>query len=355
MGEGQLSLTKKYLDYAISKSASDLHLIVDIEPTIRVDGKLSPVPEAKSLTSDDINKMISEFVPENIITKFRQRKEVDFSFGYQEVRFRVNLYYQKGYEAISLRLITKEIRSIEELNLPPILEKFTERSQGLVIITGPTGSGKSTSLAAMIQRINKTQKKHIISIEDPIEYVFEHDKSIISQREIGTDSDGFSNALRSALREDPDVVLVGEMRDLETIETVLTIAETGHLVFTTLHTNSAAQTADRIINVFPSHMRQQVSNQLASILLGVVSQRLIPKVGGGRVMASEIMLASSAIRSLIREGKTYQIPNIIQTSASEGMISLDKVLAEYVSRGDITLEDALTWAQDPKSFKMMVY
>lgn len=354
MGEGT-SQTKQFLDYSIEKGASDLHLIVGIPPTIRVDGKLMPIPESKGLTGENIRKMLTEFVPENIVKKFHDQKEVDFSFGYKDVRFRVNLYYQKGFEAISLRLITKEIRTIEELNLPPILEKFTEHSQGLVIITGPTGSGKSTSLAAMIQKINKTQKKHVISIEDPIEYVFEHDKSIVSQREIGTDSDSSANALRSALREDPDVVLVGEMRDLETIETVLTIAETGHLVFTTLHTNSAAQTADRIINVFPAHMRQQVSNQLASILLGVVSQRLIPKIGGGRVMASEIMLANSGIRSLIRENKTYQIPNVIQTSASEGMISLDKVLAEYVSRGDISLEDALTWAQDPKGFKMMVY
>lgn len=345
----------KYLDFTVEKNASDLHLISGIPATIRVDGKLSSVPEAAPLTPTTIRGLIADFVPVELLKILKEKKEVDFSFGYKEVRFRVNLYYQKGCETVSLRMIPKQIRSIEELGLPPIMEKFAEHNQGFVIITGPTGSGKSTTLAAMIDMVNSTQRKHIVTIEDPIEYVFEHKKSIISQREIGTDSDSFGNAMRSALREDPDIVLVGEMRDLETIEAALTIAETGHLVLTTLHTNSAAQTADRIINVFPSHLRQQVSNQLASVLLGVISQRLIPKVGGGRVLAAETMIANSAVRSLIRDGKTYQIPNIIQTSASEGMISLDKVLAEYVSRGDITIEDALAWAQDAKSFKMMVY
>jgi len=345
----------KYLEYAIEKNASDLHLTVGISPTVRIDGKLFSVPEAPVCDSEKIAEFIGGFTPAEMIEKFKKQKELDFSFGYKDMRFRVNIYYQKGYEAVSLRLIPKQIQTIKELGLPPILEKFTEHNQGFVILTGPTGSGKSTTLAALINGINENQRKHIITIEDPIEYVFEHKKSVISQREIGPDTDSFSLALRSALREDPDVVLVGEMRDLETIEAALTIAETGHLVFATLDTNSAAQTADRIINVFPSHLRQQVSSQLASVLLGVVSQRLIPKINGGRVMAAEIMLANSAIKSLIREGKTYQIPNVIQTSASEGMISLDKVLAEYVSRGDITLEDALTWAQDPKSFKMMVY
>jgi len=330
-------------------------LSVSIPPTIRIDGKLVAIPDTAVLNQDKIRELIASFTPKEMVDAFRQRKELDFSFGFKDVRFRVNLYYQKGFESASLRLIPTNIKTIKDLGLPPILEKFTEHTQGFVIITGPTGSGKSTSLAALINKINEEQRKHIITIEDPIEYVFEHKQSIISQREIGPDTDSFGKALRSVLREDPDVVLIGEMRDLETIEAALTIAETGHLVFSTLHTNSSSQTADRIINVFPEHMRQQVANQLASVLLGVVSQRLIPKVGGGRVLAAEIMLGNSAIRSLIREGKTYQIPNIIQTSASEGMISLDKVLAEYVSKGEITLEDALTWAIDPKSFKMMVY
>lgn len=345
----------KYLDFAVAKGASDLHLTVGVAPTVRIDGRLLVVPESPVMTEESVKSFIASFTPADLLEKFTQKKEIDFSFGYKDMRFRVNVYYQKGFEAASLRLIPKQIRGIKELGLPPILEKFTEHSQGFVILAGPTGSGKSTTLAALIDRINKEQRRHIVTIEDPIEYVFEHDKSIISQREIGADTDSFARALRSSLREDPDVVLVGEMRDLETVEAAITIAETGHLVFATLHTNSAAQAADRIISIFPSHMRQQVASQLASVLLGVVSQRLIPKINGGRVMAAEIMIANSAIKSLIRESKTYQIPNVIQTSASEGMISLDKVLAEYVSRGDITLEDALMWAEDPKSFKMMVY
>lgn len=289
------------------------------------------------------------------VERLRQRKEIDFSFGFQQTRFRSNVFYQKGYLSTSLRLISLKVKTIEELGLPPILEKFTLVSQGLVIITGPTGHGKSTTLAAVIEHMNQNRSDHIITIEDPIEYVFEHKKSIISQREVSSDTNSFSRALRSALRQDPDVILVGEMRDLETIDAALTLAETGHLVFTTLHTNSASQTADRIIDVFPPHQQQQIRMQLANVLLGVVSQRLMPRISGGRVLACEIMMANSAVRNTIREGKTHQLPNIIQTSASEGMISLDKVLAELVSKGEITIDDALAWSLDPKAFKMMVY
>ncbi|OPZ23802.1 MAG: Twitching mobility protein [bacterium ADurb.BinA186] len=356
MAEGKLSPEmSKYLEYAISKNASDIHINVGVPVTLRVDGKLFSIPEVPPLTQVKAKELIAGFASEDILILLKQKKEIDFSFGYKEMRFRVNIFYQKGYESASLRLIPSTIRGFGDLGLPPILEKFTEPSQGFVIITGPTGSGKSTTLAAMIDKINAEKRDHIITIEDPIEYVFAHKKSLVSQREVGQDTNTFARALRSALREDPDVVLVGEMRDLETIDAALTMAETGHLVFTTLHTNSAAQTADRIVSVFPPHQQQQVRSQLASVLLGVVSQRLIPKVNGGRVMAAEIMIANSAIRSLIREGKVHQIPNVIQTSAAEGMISLDKVLAELVSRGEITLEDALSWSLDPKSFKMMVY
>lgn len=355
MAESGNSAIAQYLDFAVSKNASDLHLSVGIPAVVRIDGKLISVPQVPVLQEKEVVSLISSFTPEDMLGTVKQKKEIDFSFGYKEMRFRVNVYYQKGSMAASLRLIPRTIRSFSELGLPPILERFTEQNQGLVIISGPTGSGKSTTLAAIMDRINQEQRKHIITIEDPIEYVFDHKKSIISQREVGSDTNTFARALRSALREDPDVVLVGEMRDLETIESALIMAETGHLVFTTLHTISAAQTADRIVSVFPPHLQQQVSSQLASVLLGVVSQRLISKVGGGRVLAAEIMIANPAIKSLIREGKNYQIPNVIQTSASEGMISLDKVLAEFVSRGDVTLEDALTWSIDPKSFKMMVY
>lgn len=344
-----------YLDYAISKHASDIHINVGIPITLRVDGKLFSIPDMAALTEAKARELVSGVADDDLMTALEQKKEVDFSFGYKEMRFRANLYYQRGNIAASLRLIPSTIRSVKDLGLPPILEKFTEHSQGFVIITGPTGSGKSTTLAALIDKINEERREHIITIEDPIEYVFEHKKSIISQREVGQDTNTFARALRSCLREDPDVVLVGEMRDLETIDAALTLAETGHLVFTTLHTNSAAQTADRIVSVFPPHQQQQVRSQLASVLLGVVSQRLIPRVNGGRVLAAEIMIANSAIKSLIRDNKVHQIPNIIQTAASEGMISLDKVLAELVSRGEISLEDALTWSIDPKSLKMMVY
>lgn len=344
-----------YLNYAVEKNASDIHITVGVPPTVRIDGNLMPIPDAPIVTDEIAQQLVATFTPAELLTSLKQKREIDFSFGYQSMRFRANVYYQKGNMSASLRIIPKEIRNFKELNLPPILEKFTEHSQGFVIIAGPTGSGKSTTLAALIDKINSEKKKHIVTIEDPIEYVFEHKQSLISQREVGSDTNSFARALRSALREDPDVVLIGEMRDLETIEAAITLAETGHLVFTTLHTNSAAQTADRIVNVFPPHLQQQISSQLASVLLGVVSQRLIPKIGGGRVLAAEIMVANSAVKSLIRENKNYQIPNVIQTSASEGMISLDKVLAEYVSRGDISLEEALNYSLDPKSFKMMVY
>lgn len=355
MTEKKNSEIASYLDFAVSKNASDLHINVGVPATVRIDGKLLSIPDAAVVTEQKAKDLITSFTPSDLLLTLKQKREVDFSFGYQNMRFRVNIYYQKGSLSASLRLIPKDIRTFKDLGLPPILEKFTEPSQGFVVITGPTGSGKSSTLAALIDKINTEKSKHIVTIEDPIEYVFEHKKSLISQREVGSDTNSFTRALRSALREDPDVVLVGEMRDLETIEAALTLAETGHLVLTTLHTNSSAQTADRIVNVFPPHMQQQIQSQFASCLLGVVSQRLIPKVGGGRVLAAEIMVANPAVKSLIREGKNYQIPNIIQTSAAEGMISLDKVLAEYVSRGDITLEDALNYSLDPKSFKMMVY
>jgi len=346
---------KKLLDFAIEKKASDLHLTVGVPPMVRIDGKLAGVPQEGALTAETVGKLIQSFMTNEQLERLKLRKEVDFSFGYQDTRFRTNTYFQKGNMAASLRLIPKQIKNITDLGLPPILEKFIMPSQGFFIITGPTGHGKSTTLAAMINQINHSRAEHIVTIEDPIEYVFEHDKSIISQREVGSDTNSFARALRSSLREDPNVVLVGEMRDLETIDAALTLAETGHLVFTTLHTNSAAQTADRIIDVFPPHQQQQVRMQVANVLLGVVSQRLLPRTAGGRMVACEIMVANSAVRSTIREGKTHQLPNIIQTSAAEGMITMDKVLAELVSKGEITIDNALAWAIDPKAFKMMVY
>ena len=347
---------KSLLELAVRRKASDLHLTTGVKPTLRIDGKLIPVDDEEVLNDKMASELVTDIMTDAQEKRFKVKKELDFSFGYaNKVRFRVNAFYQKGQMAAALRLIPNQIKPITELNLPPILEKFALASQGFVIVTGPTGHGKSTTLAAIIDHINKTRAEHIVTIEDPIEYVFAHNKSIVEQREVYNDTHSFARALRSALREDPNVVLVGEMRDLESIEAALTIAETGHLVFTTLHTNTAAQTADRIIDVFPPHQQQQVRQQLANVLLGVVSQRLIPKIGGGRLPAIEIMLANSAVRNVIREGKTHQLPNIIATSLSEGMINLDKVLADLVSKGEIKVDDALTWAQDPKAFKMSVY
>lgn len=355
MAEAMITEMKRMLDQAIEKGASDLHVTVGVVPMLRVDGKLMPVSDSEVITAETAERLLLSIMTAEQVERLHQRRELDFSFGYQKNRFRTNVFYQKGNIGAALRLIPVAIKSMEELGIPPILERFTEPSQGFVIITGPTGHGKSTTLAALIESINQKRADHIITIEDPIEYVFEHKKSIIVQREVGTDTNSFARALRSALREDPNVILVGEMRDLETFETALTLAETGHLVFTTLHTNSAAQAADRIIDVFPPHQQQQVRNQLSNVLLGVVSQRLLPRVQGGRVLATEIMVANSAVRNTIRDGKSNQLANIIQTSASEGMIALDKVLAELVSRGEITIDIALQWALDPKAFKMMVY
>lgn len=352
---GLIPEMKNLLDQAVAKKASDLHLTVGVPPMLRIDGRLMAVPGEEVLAGEKALKLVQSFMTSEQLERLKVRKELDFSFGYQNMRFRTNAYYQKGYIAASLRLIPRLIKNFTELGLPPVLERFTTAAQGFVIITGPTGHGKSTTLAALINHINHSRSEHIVTIEDPVEYVFEHEKSIISQREVGSDTNTFARALRSCLREDPNVILVGEMRDLETIEAALTLAETGHLVFTTLHTNSAAQTADRIIDVFPPHQQQQVRMQLANVLLGVISQRLIPKVQGGRTVACEIMISNSAVRNTIREGKTHQLANIIQTSAAEGMISMDKVLAELVSKGEITIDNALTWAFDPKAFKMMVY
>ncbi|MBU2595497.1 type IV pilus twitching motility protein PilT [Patescibacteria group bacterium] len=339
---------------AVKRNASDIHLTANVPVMFRIDGRLEPFQS--ELDNKHSESIILSFMDDFQKERLKREKEVDFSFSYvKDVRFRVNVFYQRGDLSASMRLIPSKIKTFEELGLPPVIEKFITPSQGFVIVTGPTGHGKSTTLASMVDYINHTRKEHIITIEDPIEYMFHNDKSVIEQREVYSDTRSFARALRSALREDPNVILIGEMRDLETISAALTLAETGHLVYTTLHTNDAAQTADRIIDVFPPHQQQQVRQQLANVLLGVVSQRLLPRTSGGRIIACEILIANNAIRNVIREGKTHQLPNIIQTSVSEGMITLDKVLSELVSKGEVSLDDALAWASDPKSFKMKVY
>ncbi len=344
----------EYITAAINQKASDIHLISGAPAVVRRFGRLYTVSEGP-LSPDTVAKMIQSVLSEKTFEDFLNKKELDFSVASGNVRLRANAYFEKSSPALSLRLITADIPKIQELGLPEVVRNFTKSSQGFLLITGPTGHGKSTTLAALVEHINTERSEHIITLEDPIEYIFTPRRSIISQREVGVDTLNFADALRSALREDPNVILVGEMRDLETIEAALTLAETGHLVFATLHTNSAAQTADRIVDVFPSHKQSQIRLQLSSVLLGIVSQRLLPKIQGGRILACEVLVANNAVRNLIREGKNHQIPNVIATGAADGMISLDKQLVQLVTQGFITAEEATSWAVDQKNFKLQLY
>lgn len=336
----------------LERGASDLHLVAGKPPAIRVDSKLLELKDYDVLSGNAIGTMLDVLLDTEQKRKtFRDEKELDFSFSFKDnLRFRVNAYYQKGYPAAALRLVPNKIRTVEQLNLPASIKSFIDYAQGLVLVVGPTGHGKSTTLAALIDLVNHTRAEHIVTIEDPIEYVYIQDKSFINQREVGQDTKSFGKALRSVLREDADVVLVGEMRDLESIATTITIAETGHLVFATLHTNNAAQTVDRIIDVFPAYQQNQIRAQLASILIGVVSQRLLPKIGGGRVPAVEIMVTNNAVANVIREGKTYELPNIIHTSAASGMVALDKSLADLVKSNAVQVEDVLSYVSDHDTF-----
>lgn len=346
---------KNLLRIVAQQNASDLHLVVGRYPTIRVDGRLVPLEQDSVLTQTDTKAMVEVILSEENKKKLMESGQVDFSHSFEEkARFRVNAFFQQGNISMAFRLIPKEIRTLEQLNVPEILYDFTKHSQGLFLIVGPVGQGKSTTLAALINHINHTQEKHIITIEDPIEYIYEQDKCIINQREVFQDSKSFQTALKAVFREDANVVLVGEMRDLETISTAITAAETGHLIFATLHTNDSPQTIDRIIDVFPPHQQSQVRMQLASSLLGVVSQRLVPKVDGGRLPAMEIMLKNHAIENLIREGKTYQIDNVIETSSDQSMIPLDKSLAELVRRGLVSIDTALAYAKDSRNFQNLL-
>jgi len=329
------------LETVVKRESSDLHLIVGAMPTLRIDGRLVPIEGSQPLDSEIAEKLIFSLLTAEQKEIFLANKEIDFSFALGEVaRFRVNCYYQKGYLAAALRYIPTQIRKMEDLGIPRLVQRFTKLPQGFILVTGPTGHGKSTTLAALIDEINQTRPVHIITIEDPIEYVFSHRQGLVSQRELHLDTHSWEIALRSVLREDPDVVLIGEMRDFETIAAALTIAETGHLVFATLHTNNAAQTVDRIIDVFPEHQQAQVQAQLANTIEGIVSQRLIPAIGGGRVLASEILFATPALRALIRERKTHQINNLITTSSALGMQTLEQSLAHLIRAGKITLEEA---------------
>ena len=335
------------LEEVIKRKSSDLHLQVGIPPMLRVDGVLMPVSGAEALTEETVESLVFAILDDDQKKILLKDKEFDFSFAFGDLgRFRVNAFHERGNIAAALRLIPSEIMSVEQLGLPAIVSKFANYPRGLVLITGPTGSGKSTTLAAMINKINQERAAHIITIEDPIEYTHKSNKSVIVQREVHYDTYSFGAALRSALRQDPDVVLLGEMRDLETIASAITIAETGHLVFATLHTNSAAQSIDRMIDVFPPHQQPQIRSQLSNILMAICSQRLVPTIGGGRVAAAEILIATPAVRNIIREGKTHQLDAVIQTGADHGMQSMDKTLINLIHAGTITYDEARNVAVD---------
>jgi len=343
------------LEEVVRRKASDLHIQVGLPPVMRVDGALVPIGGITDLDNKTIEALIFSILDEEQKAILVKDKEFDFSFAFGDLgRFRVNLFHERGNLAGAFRLLNNEIPSIEQLKLPPIIEKFSEFPRGLVLVTGPTGSGKSTTLAAMINKINQEKAVHIITVEDPIEYTHRSIKSIIVQREVHYDTYSFSAALRSVLREDPDVVMLGEMRDLETIANAITIAETGHLVFATLHTNGAAQSIDRMIDVFPPHQQAQVRSQLSNILMAIVSQRLVPSVGGGRIPAAEILVANPAVRNLIREGKIQQMEAIIQTGGEFGMQSMDKTLVGLVHSGEITYDEARNFAVDLKELDRLM-
>jgi twitching motility protein PilT len=338
---------ERLLQAGFELKASDIHITVGVPPVMRINGDLRKYGQ-ESLLPEDTEGMAKAIIPEKMWERFKEQGELDFSYGIPGVsRFRVNTYHQRGCVSMAIRIVPTSIPTIEDLKLPEILKKISEKPQGLVLVTGPTGSGKSTTLAAMIQYMNETMRKHIITLEDPIEYLHKHGSSIIDQREVGFDTNNFANGLRAALRQDPDVILVGEMRDLETIQTAITAAETGHLVFGTLHTSSAPATINRIIDVFPPSQQAQIRIQLASVLVSVVSQRLFPTIEKqGRIGATEILINNSAVANLIRNEKIHQIISIMQTSRSYGMHTLEMDVKELVQKGMISRDSAEPYLQE---------
>lgn len=343
------------LEEVIRAKASDLHLQVGLPPMLRVDGSLIPVNGTPVLDDQMTERLIFSILDEGQQQILLKDKEFDFSFSFGNLmRFRVNAFHERGNLAVALRAIPNEIKSVSELGMPPVVATFADFPRGLVLVTGPTGSGKSTTLAALVDKINTEKSYHIITIEDPIEFTHQSKKSVVVQREVHYDTYSFSAALRSTLRQDPDVVLIGEMRDLETISAAITIAETGHLVLATLHTNSAAQSIDRMIDVFPPHQQPQVRSQLANMIQGICSQRLIPAIGGGRVVAAEVLVANSAVRNIIREGKTHQLDAVIQTGADQGMQTMDRTLVKLIQTGAITYDEARNFAVDVNEFNRLI-
>ena len=338
----------------IEEGGSDLHFSAGYNPAIRVHGNLFFLKKINVLSQEDVLGVMTELLSPEYKERFLREKEIDFSYGTDKARFRGNCFFSQGTIGISLRLIAKKIKTLQELNLPQILETFTQKEQGFFLVVGPVGNGKTTTLATMLEIINQNRSGHIVTIEDPIEYVFEKGQSIIDQREVELDTKDFASALKSVFRQDADVLMIGEMRGLETIATSVTAAETGHLVFSTLHTNDAAQTIDRIIDVFPAGQQSQIRMQLAGSLLGIFSQRLVPRISGGVIPAYELLIKNTAVANLIREARTYEIPNVIGTGTREGMVSLDKSLSDLVRAGEITIENARRYSLQTESLERLL-
>lgn len=338
---------------AIKEGGSDIHFSVGSHPIVRISGDLIPLTRKPELTAEDTVGFIRELLDDQKLKRFLDTQEIDFSYEYQDTRLRGNAFFQKGVVSIVMRLVPK-IKTLTELNLPPILATFAEKRQGFFLVVGPVGHGKSTTLAALISLINQNRREHIVTVEDPIEYVYVKDKSIIDQREVGLDTKDFQSALKSVFREDVDVILIGEMRNAETIATAVTAAETGHLVFSTLHTNSASQTVDRIIDAFPGDQQDQIRTQLAGSLLGIFSQRLVPRISGGLIPAYELLINNNAVANLIRERRTNEINLVIETGTEQGMIDLNRSLVDLVRRGEITVESAFSYSTDPHALERLL-
>ena len=351
----RLEYIKKLLDVVVAQEASDLDISVGHPPNIRITGQLVPLSQEPVITKQDSEALADSIMSEDQKKRLLEQKEADFSYDHGEKgRFRVNVFFQRGSISLALRFIPSKIRTIEELNLPPILHSFTTRPQGLVLVTGASSQGKSTTLAAMLNEINQTRAVHIITIEDPIEYTYPISRAIVEQREIPIDARDFPSALRASLRQNPDVIMVGEMRDLETISTAITAAETGHLVFATLHTNSSAQSIHRIVDIFPAGQQNQIRFQLSSSLLGIISQRLVPRIKGGFIPVCEVLVSNNAVFTLIRENKIHEIPAVIETSAKEGMISTSRAMVDLVRKKEISLKNAIEYASDPNEVRNLL-
>jgi twitching motility protein PilT len=347
--QADTSLLEPWLNYLWQTSATDLHFSAGTPPRVRIDGRLNAIPEAPPTTVEELDAIHRGLMSPEEQARYERDRQLDYAFSWSNIaRFRANSFHQVGRPALALRLIPQEIPTPEKLGLPPAMGEIVQKPYGLVLVTGPTGSGKSTSLAAMIGWINQHRPVHILTIEDPVEYMHQSKTALVNQREVGADATTFAEALKAALREDPDVVLVGEMRDLESVALTLTLAETGHLVFATLHTNDAAQTVDRVIDVFPPEQQDQVRTQFSMALQAIIAQRLVPKIGGGRVAAYEVLLGTPAVTNLIREGKVRQIRNLIATGQREGMCVLEQSLGTLVANGMVSMDDALAASAHPE-------